>query len=181
MLVVCHPLQHHAAQWIGAAWCCMDWCLCATVHACVYAFVCMCGMCGITHHPHARLPAAAAAAAGLPPPWLLLLPGCCCCLAAAAAAAAWLQAYYELTAAVAFPALALFNLLRFPIVMLPSQVCVWGPLGGGHRHAAQPARWGEAASSCCQARCVSGEGGHRWVTLVPTPLPRFPRHAWLSE
>ena len=152
MLVVCHPLQHHAAQWIGAAWCCMDWCLCATVHACVYAFVCMCGMCGITHHPHARLPAAAAAAAGLPPPWLLLLPGCCCCLAAAAAAAAWLQAYYELTAAVAFPALALFNLLRFPIVMLPSQVCVWGPLGGGgivmlpsqpdgerlHHHAVKP-------------------------------------------
>ena len=29
---------------------------------------------------------------------------------------------YNLTAAVAFPALALFNLLRFPIIMLPSQV-----------------------------------------------------------
>jgi hypothetical protein len=29
---------------------------------------------------------------------------------------------YELTAAVAFPALALFNLLRFPIIMLPMQV-----------------------------------------------------------
>eukprot|EP00198_Chlamydomonas_reinhardtii_P014120 XP_001703457.1 ABC transporter, multidrug resistance associated protein [Chlamydomonas reinhardtii] len=29
---------------------------------------------------------------------------------------------YNLTAAVAFPALALFNLLRFPIIMLPSQI-----------------------------------------------------------
>ncbi|KAG2450119.1 hypothetical protein HYH02_000222 [Chlamydomonas schloesseri] len=29
---------------------------------------------------------------------------------------------YSLTAAVAFPALALFNLLRFPIIMLPSQI-----------------------------------------------------------
>lgn len=29
---------------------------------------------------------------------------------------------YQLTAAVAFPALALFNLLRFPILMLPMQV-----------------------------------------------------------
>jgi hypothetical protein len=29
---------------------------------------------------------------------------------------------YALTAAVAFPALALFNLLRFPIVMIPQQV-----------------------------------------------------------
>jgi hypothetical protein len=29
---------------------------------------------------------------------------------------------YALTAAVAFPALALFNLLRFPIIMMPSQV-----------------------------------------------------------
>lgn len=42
---------------------------------------------------------------------------------------------YPLTAAVAFPSLALFNLLRFPIVMIPMQarrlfispvcVCVW--------------------------------------------------------
>lgn len=30
---------------------------------------------------------------------------------------------YQLTAAVAFPALSLFNLLRFPIIMFPSQVC----------------------------------------------------------
>ena len=29
---------------------------------------------------------------------------------------------YQLTAAVAFPALSLFNLLRFPIIMFPSQV-----------------------------------------------------------
>lgn len=29
---------------------------------------------------------------------------------------------YSLTASVAFPALALFNLLRFPIIMFPSQV-----------------------------------------------------------
>lgn len=35
---------------------------------------------------------------------------------------------YSLTAAVAFPALALFNLLRFPIVMLPGQVRTGGGL-----------------------------------------------------
>jgi hypothetical protein len=37
---------------------------------------------------------------------------------------------YELTAAVAFPALALFNLLRFPIIMFPSQVRGAGALTG---------------------------------------------------
>lgn len=29
---------------------------------------------------------------------------------------------YQLTAAVAFPALSLFNLLRFPLMMLPEQI-----------------------------------------------------------
>lgn len=29
---------------------------------------------------------------------------------------------YSLTAAVAFPALALFNLLRFPVMVFPSQI-----------------------------------------------------------
>ena len=29
---------------------------------------------------------------------------------------------YQLTAAIAFPALSLFNLLRFPLMMLPEQI-----------------------------------------------------------
>lgn len=32
---------------------------------------------------------------------------------------------YPLTASVAFPALALFNLLRFPVMMFPQQVCLF--------------------------------------------------------
>ena len=131
-------LVQHGVAWTGV---CVQLCM----HVCMHLYACVaCVASPITLMPACLL-------------LLLLLPayhrlGCCCCLAAAAAAAAWLQAYYELTAAVAFPALALFNLLRFPIVMLPSQVCVWGPLGGGgivmlpsqpdgerlHHHAVKP-------------------------------------------
>lgn len=55
-------------------------------------------------------------------------------LVSLAAFAAYTWAGHPLTAAVAFPALALFNLLRFPIIMIPTQVgwCQgWGGGGGG--------------------------------------------------
>lgn len=81
---------------------------------------------------------------------------------------------YQLTASVAFPALALFNLLRFPVMMFPQQasgassfmghrlfiygVCVLMP-------AALPSRDVRAAGQECVVVCTSVD----WRADAPAP------------
>ena len=61
----------------------------------------------------------------------------------------------DLTASVAFPALSLFNLLRFPVMMLPQQV------------GTDPACWHCVCSACLSAQPGSG---------APAPAPCSPLH-----
>ena len=68
---------------------------------------------------------------------------------------------YELTAAVAFPSLAYFQLLRFPLVMLPSTIenCVNGLIALRRLQAFLEARvkpyHGAASAPCCSCRVVA--------------------------
>jgi len=56
---------------------------------------------------------------------------------------------YPLTAAVAFPSLALLNLLRFPIVMIPTQVGLWLWLWSGFL--------GDELAALCWAAAAAAE------------------------
>lgn len=88
---------------------------------------------------------------------------------------------FQLTAAVAFPALALFNLLRFPIMQLPNQITnvINAGVGLGRLQAfldademtplplEPPGAWGETAAEI-------KHGTFFWESGVLSATPAFP-------